>query len=206
MLLWAGLAFLLIGFACFAIDRRAARVLYGAFPRPFLVFMSRATNLAKGAHWLVLACLAFVIAEAGLLLHIDDPLFAALLPYTLAYLVSLAAGSAVVHGVKLMLSRRRPRDDLDFGLYGFLPFAFSWDNDSFPSGHAMTIFCVAVVASAAWPVLAPLWLLAALLLTLTRALLTTHFFSDTFIGAGIGVLAAREAILLLFPALAPAWF
>jgi membrane-associated phospholipid phosphatase len=70
----------------------------------------------------------------------------------------------------------------------------------------MTIFCVAVVLSAITPILAPLWLALATGLALTRAMLTAHFFSDVLIGAGIGLLVARETFLLGFPQLAPGWF
>jgi membrane-associated phospholipid phosphatase len=54
--------------------------------------------------------------------------------------------------------------------------------------------------------LAPLWLALATALALTRAMLTAHFFSDVFIGAGIGILIARETFLVGFPQLAPWWF
>ena len=47
---------------------------------------------------------------------------------------------------KLFLGRRRPRDDFEHGLYGFLYFTWQLQYDSFPSGHALTIFCVATWA------------------------------------------------------------
>jgi membrane-associated phospholipid phosphatase len=52
----------------------------------------------------------------------------------------------------------------------------------------------------------PMWFLIAAALGFTRALLTAHFLSDVFIGAGIGTVAGREAIVYLFPKLAPVWF
>jgi membrane-associated phospholipid phosphatase len=70
----------------------------------------------------------------------------------------------------------------------------------------MTIFCVAVVLSAALPALAPVWLLLATGLALTRAMLTAHFFSDVLIGCAIGIVVTRETMLLLFPQLVPGWF
>ena len=33
-----------------------------------------------------------------------------------------------------------------------------------------------------------------------------HFLSDVMIGAGIGLIAAREVLLLGFPGFAPGWF
>ena len=124
----------------------------------------------------------------------------------LAFVASLAAGSAILHGIKLFFGRRRPRDDIEMGLYGFMPFSFDLDYNSFPSGHALTIMCVAVIASAVWPQLAPIWFAIAAWLGLTRALLTAHYLSDVLVGAGIGLLSAREIVIHFFPALAQPWF
>jgi undecaprenyl-diphosphatase len=95
---------------------------------------------------------------------------------------------------------------LEHELYGFRFFHYDPQHDSFPSGHAMTIMCVAVVLSGALPMLAPLWFAVALYLALTRAMLNSHFLSDVFIGIAIGLLASRETLLLLFKDLAPPWF
>ena len=122
----------------------------------------------------------------------------------LAFLASLAAASAILHSIKIVLGRRRPRDEFDFGLYGFMPFRFAMQYDSFPSGHAMTICCVAVILSGAVPVLAPLWFAGALYLALTRAVLNAHFLSDVFVGAGIGIVTTREVVVNLFPAVGAA--
>jgi membrane-associated phospholipid phosphatase len=50
------------------------------------------------------------------------------------------------------------------------------------------------------------WFGVAALLAVTRALLTAHFLSDVLIGAGIGLIAAREVLQLGFPGFSPAWF
>ena len=52
----------------------------------------------------------------------------------------------------------------------------------------------------------PVWFGVAAILAVTRALLTAHFLSDVLIGAGIGLIAAREVLLLGFPGSAPNWF
>jgi membrane-associated phospholipid phosphatase len=92
------------------------------------------------------------------------------------------------------------------GLYGFIPLAFDTNYNSFPSGHALTIFCVAAIASCAWPAWAVLWFAVAAWLALTRALLTAHYLSDVLVGAGIGLISAHESVIHVFPQLAPAWF
>ena len=171
MLLWAGLVFLALGLACFAIDRRAVHVFHDRINRTWFRRIRLTTDYAKGGYWL-----------------------------------SLAIASAVLHSIKLVLGRRRPRDELEHDLYGFRLFHYDWQHDSFPSGHAMTIFCAAAILSGALPALAPVWFAIALYLSFTRALINSHFLSDVFIGAAIGLIASRETVLFLFPGLAQPWF
>ena len=198
MLLWAGIAFILIGFASLAVDRRASHALYARVTIGFWNFLDATTHLAKASHWLIAAALGYGAAVyAG---------WEEMRQCALAFIESLIAGSVLLHAVKLVVGRRRPRDDLEMGLYGFEPFSFDLRYNSFPSGHALTIMCVAVIASAAWPVLAPLWFAVALWLGLTRALLTAHYLSDVFVGAGIGLISAREVVINCYPQLAASWF
>jgi membrane-associated phospholipid phosphatase len=65
---------------------------------------------------------------------------------------------------------------------------------------------VAVVFTCVWPAWWPAWFAIAALLAVTRALLTAHFLSDVLIGAGIGLIAAREVLQLGFPGFSPTWF
>jgi membrane-associated phospholipid phosphatase len=210
MLLWAGVILIVLGVACFPIDRTAAHAIYDHESERFENFLEATTHWAKAAHWLVAAIVVYGIAIVALSFvspanawH-DVARDAA--QYSSAFIVCLAVGSAILHGMKLVVGRRRPRDDMEMGLYEFVWFKFRLDYNSFPSGHALTIMCVAVIASCVWPHLAVLWFVIALWLGITRALLTAHFLSDVFIGAGIGVLAARETLLYVFPALPPSWF
>ena len=206
MLLWAGTILLLAGLASFAIDRRAAHVFHAVVDRRVERILHSTTDWAKGAHWLAIACAAFgcawllqrVWGKSSLLTQIEE--------IALAFLASLAVASIILHSIKILLGRRRPRDELELNLYGFRPLAFDLASDSFPSGHALTIFCVAVVFSAAVPVLAPLWFAIAIYLALTRALLNSHFVSDVLFGAAVGILTTREVLAYLFPSLMGAWF
>ena len=163
-------------------------------------------SLPKAGHWLGAAILALVAAAVARQLDLHDPKLDMLANYSLAFIASLTVGSAVLHMIKLLLGRRRPRDDMEMGLYGFMPLAFNSDYNSFPSGHALTICCVAVIFTCVWPMWWPLWFGIAAALAVTRALLTAHFLSDVLIGAGIGLIAAREVLLLGFPGFAPGWF
>ncbi|HXC53864.1 MAG TPA: phosphatase PAP2 family protein [Rhizomicrobium sp.] len=206
MLLWAGLILIVLGAACLPIDRRAAHYLYDHESAPLERFLENTTHWAKAAHWLVAALVALGGAQAALALWGEEADARRASNYALAFIACLAAGSAILHGMKLVVGRRRPRDDMEMGKYAFVWFKFRTDYNSFPSGHALTIVCVATIASCVAPQLALLWFAVAAWLGLTRALLTAHFLSDVFIGAGIGLLAARETLLYFFASLVPGWF
>jgi membrane-associated phospholipid phosphatase len=206
MLLLAGFLSILLGLAALPIDRPLAHFIYDQIDAKTHKALDGITHYAKAGHWLAAAILALIVA-AGMR-HFnalaDDA--TQLINYSLAFIASLTMGSAVLHVIKLVLGRRRPRDDMEMGLYGFQPFAFNLEYNSFPSGHALTISCVAVIFTCVWPDWWPAFFAVAALLAVTRALLTAHFLSDVLIGAGLGLIAAREVLLLGFPGFAPPWF
>ena len=206
MLLWAGLVFILCGLVALLIDRPLAHFIYDHVNARVHKALDSITHYAKAGHWLAAAILALIVA--AVMRHFDVLKIEVemLVNYSLAFIASLTLGSAVLHVIKLVLGRRRPRDDMEMGLYGFMPLAFNPDYNSFPSGHALTISCVAVIFTCVWPALWPVWFAVAAILAVTRALLTAHFLSDVLIGAGIGLIAAREVLMLGFPGSAPSWF
>ena len=206
MLLSTGLLLLAAGAFCFAIDRRAAHFFHDELHNRWATRIHRTTDWAKGAHWLQIAGAS--VAGAWLLQHFGfaSPAIAQLERTAIAFLVSLAIASMLLHSIKILLGRRRPRDELELGLYGWRPLGFDLQYDLFPSGHALTIFCVAVILSSVLPHLAPLWFAIAIYLALTRVLLNSHFLSDVCVGAAIALIVTREVVMNWFPALAQAWF
>jgi membrane-associated phospholipid phosphatase len=206
MLLWAGLLSIFVGLLALIIDRPLAHFIYDHVNARTHKALDSITHYAKAGHWLAAAVLALIAAAVLRHFHVYPQEVAQLINYSLAFIASLTLGSAILHVIKLAIGRRRPRDDMEMGLYGFMPLAFNSDYNSFPSGHALTICCVAVIFTCVWPMLWPIWFGIAALLAVTRALLTAHFLSDVLIGAGIGLIAAREVLLLGFPGFAPSWF
>jgi membrane-associated phospholipid phosphatase len=206
MLLWAGFVSILVGLLALTIDRALAHFIYDHVNARAHKALDSITHYAKAGHWLAAAIIALIVAAGLRHFQVYPEQVAQLINYSLAFIASLTLGSAILHVIKLAIGRRRPRDDMEMGLYGFMPLAFNSDYNSFPSGHALTICCVAVIFTCVWPWLWPLWFGIAALLAVTRALLTAHFLSDVLIGAGIGLIAAREVLLLGFPGFAPAWF
>lgn len=206
MLLWAGIAFIAVGLACLAIDRRASHFLYDHVSVRLWKSLDSITHLAKASHWLIAAILVLGVSHYVLSRSGPNPDWQLAARCAEAFVASLVIGSLILHTIKLFLGRRRPRDDMEMGLYGFMPFSFDMQYNSFPSGHSLTIVCVAVIASAIWPALAPLWFAMALGLAMVRALLTAHYLSDVFVGLGIGLISAGEIVIHVFPDLAQPWF
>lgn len=206
MLLWLGFVLLAAGCLCFAVDRRAAHFFHDEIPQSWAAIIHRTTDWAKGSHWLQIT--GIVLAGSWLWLRfVGANKLVSLAEHTsLAFLASLVIASCILHPVKAILGRRRPRDELELGLYGWRPFLFDLQYDSFPSGHALTIFCVAVILTGALPMLAWLWFGIAIYLALTRVFLNSHFLSDVFCGAGLAVLTTREVVLLWFPTILKGWF
>jgi membrane-associated phospholipid phosphatase len=206
MLFWAGFILIALGLCALTIDRALAHFIYDHVNARTHKFLDRITHYAKAGHWLAAAIIALVAAAIARHFGARGSDLPQLINYPLAFIAMLTLGSAVLHVIKLVLGRRRPRDDMEMGLYGFQPFAFNLEYNSFPSGHSLTICCVAVIFTCVWPNWWPLFFTIAFILAGTRALLTAHFLSDVLIGAGLGLLAAREVLLLGFPGYAPGWF
>ena len=71
------------------------------------------------------------------------------------------------------------------------------DQFSFPSGHTITAFAVAVSLSLFYPALAVGLLFCALSVAASRILLGMHFLSDVLAGAAIGTLLAYGSVWLV---------
>jgi undecaprenyl-diphosphatase len=71
----------------------------------------------------------------------------------------------------------------------------SWDSglDSFPSGHAGASFAVATVLAKHFPRTGWVWYGAACWVAASRVLRGSHFPTDVFTGAGLGILAGYVA-------------
>jgi undecaprenyl-diphosphatase len=71
------------------------------------------------------------------------------------------------------------------------------DQFSFPSGHSITAFAVAIALSAFYPWALPMLLFCAVSVAASRVLLGMHFLSDVVAGSGLGAALGYSAALLL---------
>ena len=135
---------------------------------------------SAGAMWGAIAFLAFVLTGFE--------------PLNLAVPWGAIAGSwLVAEGTKHLFNRNRP---------------FLWDTEvapliktpsssSFPSGHSATAAAGALILSAFYPALAPVFLVAGILVALSRVYLGVHYPFDVLAGATIGTLVAALLLILL---------
>ena len=99
-----------------------------------------------------------------------------------------AAGSAAIVGIGLFVSlkrlsgRKRPCEIEPHAWATILP----PDQFSFPSGHTITAFAVAITLGVFYPMLLPAVLFFAVSIATSRILLGMHFLSDVVVGALLG--------------------
>lgn len=96
--------------------------------------------------------------------------------------LSLAVGFVIFHVMKRVIGRARP-GGLDTHRWASL---LPPDRFSFPSGHTITAFCVAVPLGLYYPSLLVGLIFCAMSVAASRVLLGLHFLSDVLAGIVIG--------------------
>jgi undecaprenyl-diphosphatase len=150
-------------------------------PRWIRIWMIYASRGGDGWLWYGMGAI--------LLLFGGDDRFAAVGSATLA----AALGIAIFLTLKKATGRRRPCMFEQHCWATLLP----PDQFSFPSGHTITAFAVAVSISRFYPDLAIGLLFCAISVAASRILLGMHFLSDVLAGAAIGTLLACGVTWLL---------
>jgi undecaprenyl-diphosphatase len=101
---------------------------------------------------------------------------------------SIALSGILINLIKPLVGRLRPKLLFEADLYGFEPFRIGYEYNSFPSGHATTVFALA----AALAILIPRWRLPlfgfAAVVGLSRIIVGAHYLSDVMGGAYVGVM------------------
>jgi undecaprenyl-diphosphatase len=109
-----------------------------------------------------------------------------------------AAATAVLTGIfsfkvlKQVVGRKRPCALEPHCWANLLP----PDQFSFPSGHSITAFAVAVSLGTFYPTAFPVLLFCAASVAISRVLLGMHFLSDILAGSGLGAALGYTAALL----------
>lgn len=104
------------------------------------------------------------------------------------FFVSIAFSGILTNVVKIILGRARPEVAISLHWPNFQPFARYGAYHAFPSGHANTLFAIAMALGCFVPRARPYLLAIALPLALCRVLQFKHFLSDTAGGAGLAIM------------------
>ena len=150
-------------------------------PRFIRLWMVAATRGGDGWLWYI---------TAGLVLFTGGPeRFRALLAGVLA----VALGVGLFINVKRACGRKRPCALEPHCWTTLLP----PDQFSFPSGHTITAFSVAICFGTFYPPMLPGLLFCACSVAVSRVILGMHFLSDVVVGAAIGGTLGYTAAMLL---------
>jgi membrane-associated phospholipid phosphatase len=115
--------------------------------------------------------------------------------FGLAVLASFAMEGIIVQVFKQLIYTDRPRPWAEYGqefqlhlVKNFIPYT----NNSFPSGHTATAFCLAAIFILLRPGKLLSWIvfILALLVAYSRIYLSQHYFIDIYVGSLIGVSSA----------------
>ena len=108
----------------------------------------------------------------------------------LLFFSNIALSGIIANIVKFLVGRLRPKMFFENGLYGLDPFHVGYEFNSFPSGHATTVFAIATTCSIFLPKYRIYFFIFAAIVALSRLVLTAHYLSDVFAGACIGTATA----------------
>jgi undecaprenyl-diphosphatase len=106
----------------------------------------------------------------------------------LGFLFTAIATTGIVNTIlKNQIGRRRPSD---LGPFIYQPYAWKGAFASFPSGHTTTAFAVLVAFGALFPRLRSVLWVYAVLIGISRVVISTHYPSDVIGGALLGAFGA----------------
>ncbi|WP_146618698.1 phosphatase PAP2 family protein [Rhodoplanes elegans] len=89
--------------------------------------------------------------------------------------------------LKRWIGRVRPSE---LGPFAYQPLSWRAEWASLPSGHTVTAFAALIAIGAVWPALRPVLWIYALLIALSRVIVSAHFPSDVIAGAAFGAFGA----------------
>ncbi|MBN2016870.1 MAG: phosphatase PAP2 family protein [Candidatus Cloacimonetes bacterium] len=106
--------------------------------------------------------------------------------------VALSAAIALVvgEGLKIFLGRHRPVMLYEQEKYGLHFFTKQWEMNSTPSGHSLRIFSILTALSLLFRKWVVVFVTIAVLVCLSRVIVTAHYPSDIIFGAYIGIFSA----------------
>lgn len=170
----------LIVFSYFYLDQTAAWWCHENISESYKKIFQIITEFGNSIYYLIGFSLAF------LLFHFlwKKPEWANISGFLFA---SVAISGIVGDIIKVIAGRYRPSELFEHGEYGFTFFHIHRAMTSFPSGHTVTVFSLAMAVTYFWPKWSLLVWICALLIGISRVVINAHYPSDIIAGVFIGV-------------------
>jgi membrane-associated phospholipid phosphatase len=181
------LAFLLVQLVA---DGAAIRAV-AHLPRWLVWFFDQITDFGKSGWFLwPLGILFLVLAALPGLPRVSQLVLATVMVRVGFLFTAIALPGLFTTIVKHIFGRARPLVGGSLNPYLFSPFTWPAAYASLPSGHATTVFSVLVAFGTLWPRARTILWIYALLIAVSRVVVTAHYPSDVLAGAVVGVVGA----------------
>lgn len=185
-----GVALLVFLLTMFLIDAAAIRGV-GHLSRFIVWFFDQITDFGKSGWFLwPLGILFLVLAGLPSLPRMPQLVLTAVTVRVGFLFAAIAVPGIVLNLIKHIFGRARPGVGGSLDPYLFHPFSWPAAYASLPSGHAATAFSVLVAFGTLWPRARTVLWVYALLIAVSRVVVTAHFPSDVLAGAAVGGVGA----------------
>jgi len=115
------------------------------------------------------------------------------------FIFAAVASSGIVTDLFLWLAGRwRPKAYFTDQFYGFDLFGWGYEQTSFPSGHATTIWACGAALAILFPRWRLLWYVLAILVSMSRVIVGAHYLSDVLAGAYVAVMTVLVLVRLRY--------
>ena len=184
----AGVGIAVLLFLMVTIDAAAIRGV-SHLPRWIISAFDDITDFGKSGWFLWPLGLLFLALAAlpPVLTSFSQRVLAAIMVRIGFLFTAIAVPSLFVTIIKRLIGRARPLVGGSLDPFLYSPFVWRADYAGMPSGHATTAFAVLVAFGTLWPRSRTLWLVYALLIAISRVVVTAHYPSDVLAGALVGI-------------------
>jgi undecaprenyl-diphosphatase len=187
----AGAVVVLFVLGMLLVDAPAIRAVE-RLPRLIVSFFDSITDYGKSGYvlWplgLFFLALAALPAPRS---HIERRVLAAIMVRVGFVFTAVAVPGLFGTIVKRLVGRARPLVGGNLDPTRFDPFAWSAAYAGLPSGHATTSFALMVAVASLWPRARTYVLVYALLIAVSRVVVTAHYPTDVAVGALVGIVGA----------------
>jgi len=161
-------------------------------PHWVVSFFDTITDYGKSGWvlWPVGLLFLFLAALPPVLPRFAQNVLAAIMVRVGFLFTAVAVPGLFVTTVKRMIGRARPVVNGGVDPFAFSPFIWRADHASLPSGHSTSVFAVLVAFGTLWPRGRPLLVAYALVIAMSRIIVTAHYPTDVLAGAVVGTVGA----------------